>query len=101
MNKRPLKHHLKQAIDSKQHITFLVGAGLSAESGIPTFRGKEGYWKVSSVNYQPQKIGTYEMFLKEPLEVWKWFLFRNTVCRAAKPNAGHKALVENRKNGGR
>lgn len=94
MNKKPLKDHLKEAIDSKQHITFLVGAGVSAESGIPTFRGKEGYWKVGSVNYQPQEIGTYQMFLKQPLEVWKWFLFRNTVCRAAKPNLGHIALVE-------
>lgn len=94
MNKIPLKDHLKQAIDSKKYITFLVGAGISAESGIPTFRGKEGYWKVGSVNYQPQEIGTYRMFLKQPLEVWKWFLFRNTVCRAAKPNAGHYALVE-------
>lgn len=94
MNKKSLKDHLKQAIDSKQHITFLVGAGVSAESGIPTFRGKEGYWTVSSVDYQPQKIGTYEMFLSQPLEVWKWFLFRNTVCRAAHPNSGHQALVE-------
>lgn len=94
MNKKTLKDHLKQAITSNQNITFLVGAGVSAESGIPTFRGKEGYWKVGSTNYQPQEIGTYEMFLKQPLEVWKWFLFRNTVCRAAKPNLGHYALVE-------
>jgi NAD-dependent deacetylase len=94
MHKTPLKTHLKQAIASNQNITFLVGAGVSAESGIPTFRGKEGYWKVGSTNYQPQEIGTYRMFLKQPLEVWKWFLFRNTVCRAAEPNSGHYALVE-------
>ncbi|WP_375562017.1 NAD-dependent deacetylase [Bernardetia sp. OM2101] len=94
MNKQPLKDHLKQAINSNKRITFLVGAGISAESGIPTFRGTEGYWKVGSTNYQPQEIGTYQMFLKQPLEVWKWFLFRNTVCRAANPNSGHHALVE-------
>jgi NAD-dependent deacetylase len=94
MKKKSIEEYLKEAINSKTKITFLVGAGVSAESGIPTFRGKEGYWKVGSVNYEPQKIGTYEMFLKQPFEVWKWFLFRNTVCRAAKPNFGHLALVE-------
>ncbi|WP_291727006.1 SIR2 family NAD-dependent protein deacylase [Bernardetia sp.] len=94
MKKIPLEEHLKRAIANKSKITFLVGAGISAESGIPTFRGKEGYWKVGSVNYKPQEIGTYKMFLRQPFEVWKWFLFRNTVCRAAQPNTGHFALVE-------
>jgi len=75
-------------------ITVLTGAGISAESGIPTFRGEEGYWKVGSVNYQPQEIGTYRMFLESPKEVWKWFLFRKTVCRKSEPNAGHLAIVE-------
>lgn len=94
MQKEPLQEQLRRAIHNKSKITFLVGAGISAESGIPTFRGKEGYWKVGSINYQPQEIGTYKMFLQQPLEVWKWFLFRNTVCRAAHPNTGHFVLVE-------
>lgn len=80
------------AIKGSSFITFLVGAGISAESGIPTFRGAEGYWKIGYVNYKPQEIGNYKMFHNNPIEVWKWFLFRKTVCRNAKPNAGHYAL---------
>ena len=89
-----LSDHIKDVLKGSGKITFLTGAGISAESGIPTFRGKEGFWKVGSVNYQPQEIGTYSMFLSAPSEVWKWFLFRNTICRKAKPNSGHYALAE-------
>lgn len=85
---------LKEFYHSQGNITVLTGAGISAESGIPTFRGEEGYWKVGSVNYQPQEIGTWRMFTQNPKEVWKWFLFRKTVCRKSEPNAGHLAVVE-------
>lgn len=91
---KKLQEDIKKALNSDGHITFLVGAGVSAESGIPTFRGPEGYWKVGSVNYKPQEIGTFSMFLDNPTEVWKWFLFRKTVCREAFPNKGHYALAE-------
>lgn len=80
--------------NSNKRITVLTGAGISAESGIPTFRGPEGYWTVGSEVYQPQEIATYGMFLKNPREVWKWFLYRRGVCSKAQPNAGHQALVE-------
>ncbi len=75
-------------------ITVLTGAGISAESGIPTFRGKEGYWTVGSRVYQPEEMATAAMFLRRPEEVWAWYLYRRTVCRRAKPNPGHFALVE-------
>ncbi len=75
-------------------LSVLTGAGISAASGIPTFRGKEGYWVVGSRNYQPQEISTLAMFEELPLEVWKWFLFRKTACAQARPNEGHLALVE-------
>lgn len=94
MNWNRFENDLKTAIDSKQKISFLVGAGLSAESGIPTFRGEDGFWRVGSKNYQPEEIGTYRMFCLNAEEVWKWFLFRKTICRRAKPNKGHLALVE-------
>lgn len=74
-------------------VTILTGAGVSAESGIPTFRGPEGYWQVGSRNYQPQEIATQQMFQSDPVEVWKWFLFRRGVCRAASPNPGHEAIA--------
>ncbi|MCR9145144.1 MAG: hypothetical protein NXI24_23100 [bacterium] len=75
-------------------LSVLTGAGISAASGIPTFRGKEGYWVVGSRNYQPQEISTLDMFERQPLEVWKWFLFRKTMCAKARPNDGHHAIVE-------
>jgi NAD-dependent deacetylase len=79
-------------------ITVLTGAGISAESGIPTFRGPEGYWTIGSMEYQPQEMATYRMFRHQPDEVWKWYLYRIGVCQNAQPNAGHLALVamENR-----
>jgi NAD-dependent deacetylase len=74
-------------------VVVLTGAGISAESGIPTFRGAEGYWVVGSENYMPQEMATQEMFRRDPAEVWRWYLYRFGVCRGAQPNPGHAALV--------
>ncbi len=84
---------LRQFVDGEKQLLVLTGAGVSAESGIPTFRGPEGYWKVGSKNYKPQEIGTFRMFKENPGEVWRWYLFRRTVCQKAQPNPGHKAIV--------
>lgn len=75
-------------------VLWLTGAGISAESGIPTFRGKEGYWKVGSRNYHPQEMATWSAFQQMPDEVWAWYLYRRSVCRAAEPNAAHRALAK-------
>lgn len=72
---------------------MLTGAGVSAESDIPTFRGEEGYWTVGSREYHPQEMATLEMFQRQPMDVWQWYLYRRGVCRRAKPNAGHFALA--------
>ncbi len=74
-------------------VVALTGAGISAESGIPTFRGAEGYWVVGSRNYMPQEMATNEMFERAPEEVWRWYLYRFGVGKDARPNAGHAALV--------
>ncbi len=74
-------------------VVALTGAGISAESGIPTFRGTDGYWVVGSRNYMPQEMATLEMFERAPEEVWRWYLYRFGACREAIPNAGHAALV--------
>jgi NAD-dependent deacetylase len=74
-------------------IVFLTGAGISAESGVPTFRGPEGYWRVGSRNYQPTEMATARAFAGMPEEVWRWYLYRRGVCRSAAPNAAHRALV--------
>jgi NAD-dependent deacetylase len=74
-------------------IVVLTGAGVSAESGIPTFRGKDGYWTVGAREYHPQELATHEAFEQMPWDVWAWYLYRRTVCRNAGPNDGHRALV--------
>lgn len=72
----------------------LTGAGISAESGIPTFRGEEGYWTVGSEVYHPQQMATRSAFERMHEEVWRWYLYRRSVCRAANPNPAHQALVD-------
>ncbi len=89
-----INHVLKKIAAGSGRITALTGAGISAESGIPTFRGPEGYWTVGSRVYQPQEMATFWMFTHQPDEVWKWYLYRMGVCARAEPNPGHLALVE-------
>jgi NAD-dependent deacetylase len=84
---------LDEVREKRGRVVALTGAGISAESGIPTFRGKEGYWVVGSRNYMPTEMATKEMFDRDPAEVWRWYLFRFGVCRKAEPNDGHRALV--------
>jgi NAD-dependent deacetylase len=80
--------------DSDGPIVALTGAGISAESGVPTFRGPEGYWRVGSRNYRPTEMATTTAFAAMPDEVWRWYLHRREVCRAARPNAAHEALAQ-------
>ncbi len=74
-------------------VLVLTGAGVSAESGIPTFRGKEGYWTIGSREYHPQDLATHHAFSRMPGAVWAWYLYRLGVCRRAEPNAAHAAVV--------
>ncbi len=67
----------------------LTGAGISAESGIPTFRGREGYWR----NRDPRTLATPEAFARDPEMVWTWYRERRARVRASRPNAAHEALV--------
>ncbi len=82
-----------QAIQEEGNITVLTGAGVSAGSGIPTFRGPEGFWTVGSREYHPQEIATFSMFARDPESVWVWYLYRMGMCKKATPNAGHEALA--------
>ena len=89
-----LKKILQDVAQSSGRITILTGAGISAESNIPTFRGPEGYWTIGSKEYHPQEMATYSMFMQKPDEVWQWYLYRIGICGKASPNPGHFALVE-------
>ena len=75
-------------------LLVLTGAGISAESGIPTFRGPEGFWTQGSRVYHPQELATWAAFSADPQLVWPWYLWRRQTCREAAPNAAHHALVE-------
>ena len=88
-----LENLLTTALKEEGPLVFLTGAGISAESGIPTFRGKEGFWTVGSEVYQPEEMATFAMFRTHPEEVWKWYLMRREMCLEAEPNPAHKALV--------
>jgi NAD-dependent deacetylase len=73
-----------------QHITVLTGAGISAESGIPTFReARTGLWK----QYRPEDLATPHAFEKDPELVWRWYLWRSDLVQQAHPNPGHFALA--------
>jgi NAD-dependent deacetylase len=71
----------------------LTGAGISAESGIPTYRGKDGLWTVGSKDYRPQELATLRAFQRDPRAIWSWYFYRRACCLEAKPNSGHEALV--------
>jgi NAD-dependent deacetylase len=71
-------------------ICVLTGAGISAESGIPTFRGAGGMWK----NFRPEELATPQAFARDPKLVWEWYNWRREIISGAQPNPGHLALVE-------
>lgn len=68
----------------------MTGAGISAESGVPTFRGAGGLWR----EYKPEELATPEAFAKDPRLVWEWYNHRRELIAKAVPNPGHKALVQ-------
>jgi NAD-dependent deacetylase len=71
-------------------VAVLTGAGISAESGVPTFRGSDGLWK----NYRAEDLATPQAYAKNPLLVWEWYKLRFETLLKAEPNAAHYALVK-------
>ena len=69
---------------------MLTGSGISAESGVPTFRGPEGLWK----EHKPEELATAEAFARDPRLVWEWYNWRRECIAKALPNAAHHALVK-------
>jgi NAD-dependent deacetylase len=71
-------------------LAVLTGAGISAESGVPTFRGSGGLWK----DHKPEDLATPEAFARDPRLVWEWYNWRREQLAEAQPNAAHYALVK-------
>jgi NAD-dependent deacetylase len=70
-------------------LCILTGAGVSAESGVPTFRGADGLWKQRN----PMSLATPKAFASDPEEVWEWYQWRREMIRGCAPNAGHRAIA--------
>jgi NAD-dependent deacetylase len=80
-----------RALARARHVCVLTGAGISAESGIPTFRDAlTGLWS----KFRPEELATLEAFERDPQLVWQWYEWRRDLVRQAQPNAGHLALAE-------
>ena len=77
--------NVSQKLRDSKKIVFVTGAGISQESGIPTFRGKDGHWR----NHDPMKLASIDAFFDDPKLVWEWYEDRRKNILAAKPNEGH------------
>lgn len=82
---------LIEALRSSRHVCVLTGSGISAESGVPTFReAQTGLWE----KFDPHELATPEAFLRDPELIWKWYRWRRDLVAKVEPNAGHRALAE-------
>lgn len=77
-------------LKNAKKIVFVTGAGISQESGIPTFRGTDGLWR----KYDPMQLATIDAFYDDPKLVWEWYEDRRKNILQAKPNPGHSAIAE-------
>ena len=84
-----MQHVIKWLKDAKS-VAALTGAGVSAESGVPTFRGNGGLWK----QFRAEDLATPEAFARDPKLVWEWYDWRRQRIAAVAPNAGYFALAE-------
>jgi len=80
---------LTRRLASASRVVFFTGAGISAESGVPTFRGNGGIWE----KFKPEELATFEGFRKNPELVWEWYRMRKEVVSGVEPNAGHRAIA--------
>ena len=80
---------LARRLTPDTRITVMTGAGVSAASGVPTFRGADGLWK----NFRAEALATPEAFARDPLLVWEWYDWRRQMVAACRPNAAHDVLA--------
>jgi NAD-dependent deacetylase len=81
---------VRDRIQEARSVTVLTGAGISADSGVPTFRGAEGLWK----NFRPEELASPDAFARDPKLVWEWYNWRRELLATKFPNPAHEALVQ-------
>jgi NAD-dependent deacetylase len=81
---------LKERLADAESVTVLTGAGISADSGIPTFRGQDGLWRT----HRAEDLATPEAFARDPCLVWEWYNWRRELIATKRPNPAHVAIVE-------
>jgi len=81
---------IRDRIARAESVTVLTGAGISADSGVPTFRGEEGLWK----NFRPEELASPHAFERDPKLVWEWYNWRRELLSTKEPNAAHTTLVK-------
>ena len=89
MSSDDLIAELARRIRAAGSITVMTGAGISAASGVPTFRGPEGLWR----NYAPEQLATPEAFRRDPGLVWEWYGWRRELIAKCRPNPAHDVLA--------
>jgi NAD-dependent deacetylase len=88
-NKSHIFQNIKEKIKDLDKFVFLTGAGISKESGIPTFRGSEGLWR----KYDPMKLASISGFYKDPKLVWEFYKYRQELLYSCSPNLGHVSIA--------
>jgi NAD-dependent deacetylase len=81
---------VRERLTAARSVAVLTGAGISADSGVPTFRGPEGLWR----NFRAEDLATPEAFARDPKLVWEWYDWRRGLLATKTPNPAHHALVE-------
>ncbi len=81
---------IRSRISNASSIAVLTGAGISADSGVPTFRGEDGLWR----NFRAEELATPDAFRRNPKLVWEWYNWRREIIVTKNPNAAHYALVK-------
>lgn len=88
---------LKSTLAAAEAVTVLTGAGISSDSGVPTFRGTDGLWR----NFRAEDLATPEAFARDPRLVWEWYNWRRELIAAKEPNPAHHAVAELERRAGR
>lgn len=90
MTEPKFPQELSTIFSKKSSVAILTGAGVSAESGMPTFRGEDGWWR----NYRAEELATPDAFARDPKLVWEWYDMRRKIIHDTKPNPAHKTIAE-------